>query len=272
MAKEALGIPNFGPWYLKFRPNQDVIVEWLKTVNFACSFVSDSNIKELVGDYVDVRFINYGETQLVLVVVVDNKKYTLLVNQPATSYGVGKKEYDNLTELSKVNPDLVVRPIHYHEDGERELYMTPYYYQSRCIGVEYNDWGVWKPEPEYHFSNFNDKERLIINSSMVASLIKLYNGKGLSKVRLDGGDFTLLKCYDKLDLSYDNVLNNIRLIAARDMVDISLDDYIELLKNELLNSGINEYTILGKKPRQLMTEKEIDSGIELGMKLRKKYN
>ncbi len=272
MAKEALGIPNFGPHYLNVLPGQIDIVELIKTVGFVTSFVENGDIKEFIGDHVDVRFINYGSTQLVFVVEVDDRKYTLLVNQPATSYGVGKKEYDNLTELSKVNPDLVVRPIHYHEDGERELYMTPYYYQSRCIGVEYNDWGVWKPEPEYHFSNFNDKERLIINSSMVASLIKLYNGKGLSKVRLDGGDFTLLKCYDKLDLSYDNVLNSIRLIAARDMVDISLDDYIELLKNELLNSGINEYTILGKKPRQLITEKEIDSGIELGMKLRKKYN
>lgn len=272
MAKEALGIPNFGPWYLNLKPGQQDVNELLNTVGFVCSFVQNGNIPELIGNYVDVRFINYGRTQLVFVVIVDNKKYTLLVNQPATELGVGKGEYDNLNELNEVDSNLVIKPIHYYQDKDKatELYMTPYYYQSRCIGVESTDWGVWKPEPEYHFSNFNDKERLIINSSMIASLIKLYNGKGLSKIRLDGGDFMLLRCYDKLDISYDNILNNIKLIAARDMVDVSLDEYVGILKKELLDGDLEKYTILGKKPRQLMTEEEVNTGIDLGMKLRKK--
>ena len=270
MAKESLGIPNFGPWYLELLPEQDSVDELLRTVNFVCSFVKNGNIKELVGNNVDVKFINYGRTQLVFVVIVDNRKYTLLVNQPATELGVGKKEYDNLNKLNEIDSNIVIKPMYYHKEDNKELYMTPYYYQSRCVGVETTDWGVWKPEPTYHFSSFNDKERLIINSSMVATLIKLHNGKGLSKVRLDGGDFMLLKCYDKFDISYDNILNNIKLIAARDMIDISLDEYIDKLRNELSNNNLDKYSIVGKRLRCPLTEEEIETGIDIGLKMKKK--
>ena len=58
MAKESLGIPNFGPWYLELLPEQDSVDELLRTVNFVCSFVKNGNIKELVGNNVDVKFIN----------------------------------------------------------------------------------------------------------------------------------------------------------------------------------------------------------------------
>ena len=42
-----------------------------------------------------------------------------------------------------------------------------------------HDFGPWYvellPEPEYHFETFNENDRKIINSTMIAMLIKLYD-------------------------------------------------------------------------------------------------
>ncbi len=68
--------------------------------------------------------------------------------------------------------------------------------------------GIWIPEPYYHFKPFSQEERRVINSSMVAALITLYdeeNNQGLSKVRLDCGDFMLLKGYEEEELIQDSI-------------------------------------------------------------------
>ena len=95
--KESLGIPNYGPWYLELNEEQGYLEELAKINYFLESFVCENKIDELNGEEYRIQFINYGRTQLVFVVTVDDdKQYTLLVNQPKTEYGVGKREFDNL--------------------------------------------------------------------------------------------------------------------------------------------------------------------------------
>lgn len=271
--KASLGIPSFDLWYMEVLPNQDVLEELTDMLNFVESIICNKEIIEFNSDNIDARFINYGETQLVFVVTVDNsKQYTLLINQPATKYGVGKNEFDILNKLNQLDSELVIKPMHYFKNGRYEAYMTPYYYQARCVGVETTQWGIWIPEPEYHFEIFNENDRKVINSAMVAMLIKLYdeeNSKGIAKCRLDGGDFMLLKGFENSEISFENITNHLKLIAARELVSISLADYINKIRAELTNQGNNELIITGKNLRQRLTNEEIETGIEMGLKLRK---
>ena len=89
--KESLGIPNFGPWYVQLLPDQDPFKELNNMFKFIKSIISNKSIPEFNSDNISVQFINYGKTQLVFVATVDDtNQYTLLVNQPATKYGIGK--------------------------------------------------------------------------------------------------------------------------------------------------------------------------------------
>lgn len=226
-----------------------------------------------------MQFINYGSTQLVYVLTIDeNRQYTFLVNQPATQFGTGKREFENLRILSKDNRDTVITPLYYFTDQNsmnRELYVTPYYYQSRCIGVEDKEWGMWIPEPEYLFYDFKSQDRKIINASMVALLIKLYDAKGkrgLSEIRLDGGDFMLEKGFEDEDINFENILKKMKLIAARKLVPMELDEYISRIKQELSGKVTDnqEMKIIGKKLRRPLELDEIEDGIKLGINLREK--
>ena len=156
--KNSLGIPNFGPWYVELLPEQNITEELINISKFIKSIISNKNIPEFNSDDINIQFINYGKTQLVFVVTVDNsKQYTLLINQPATEYGVGKNEFDNLNKLNQMDSELVIKPMYYFENGNYELYITPYYHQARCVGVETTQWGIWIPEPEYHLMKMIEK-------------------------------------------------------------------------------------------------------------------
>lgn len=273
--KEALGIPEFGSWYVELLPNQNIIEELILLSKLVKSMVDSNSIEELKGNKKNIKFINYGKTQLVYVMTIDNsRQYTLLINQPATEYGLGKAEFNNLNRLNQLDSDAVIKPIGYFENNGKELYITPYYRQARCVGIETKDWGVWVPEPNYHFRKFTEEEKHAVNSVIVAMLVKLYdeeNNQGLSKCRLDGGDFMLLKGYEYNDMSFENIMNSIKLIAARKLIPISLDDYIERIRIELSGQDCNEMLVLGGKLKQPFTIEEIEDGIEKGLELRKKY-
>ena len=67
---------------------------------------------------------------------------------------------------------------------------------------------MWIPEPKYRFYNFKPQDKKVINASMVALLIKLYDCKekrGLTEVRLDGGDFMIEKGFENYDINFENV-------------------------------------------------------------------
>lgn len=281
--EDSLGIPNYGMHYLKMPPEidslEDTLEEFLGIHNFINQVASSNTVPEFQGKQKRLQFINYGSTQLVYVLTIDeNRQYTFLVNQPSTPFGTGKREFENLRMLSENNKTNVITPLYYFTDkntSNRELYVTPYYYQSRCIGVEDKEWGMWIPEPEYLFYDFKPQDKKVINASMVALLVKLYDAKGkkgLSEVRLDGGDFMLEKGFEDYDMNFENVLKRMKLIAARKLEPIEFDEYISRIRQELSGkiSDNQEMKIIGKKLRSPLGLDEIEDGIKLGITLRER--
>ncbi len=281
--EDSLGIPNYGIHYLKMPSERNSIVDTLEEFsgihNFISQVASNNTVPEFQGKQKRLQFINYGSTQLVYVLTIDeNRQYTFLVNQPATQFGTGKREFENLQRLSKNNKNNVITPLYYFTDknsANRELYITPYYYQSRCIGVEDKNWGMWIPEPEYLFYDFKPQDKKVINTSMVALLVKLYDDKGkmgLSEVRLDGGDFMIEKGFEDYDINFENVLKRMKLIAARKLEPMELDEYISRIRKELSGkvSDNQEMKIIGKKLRSPLGIDEIEDGVKLGITLRNK--
>ena len=279
LSKEPIGIDNYGEWYIRHLPEQNPKEEFDKVNKFVKEIIYNNSIKELQGKRKTCRFFNYGDTQLVFLMTIDEKiQYALLINQPKTPAGQGLEEYNNLINLNKNHSDIVIKPIKYYvnpNNPQQELYITPYYFQSRCVGVETTEWGVWIPEPEYYFRDFNKLERKIINKCMIALVVKLYdekNKKGISRWRFDGGDFMLLKGFEEDEINEENIIKRLILISARKLISIELNEYIEKMRVELKN-GIKdgeEKVIIGKNLRCPFSEEEIEEGIQFGLKLRQK--
>lgn len=290
MKNESLGIPGNGFEYIKISPDKNGVEaietrinDFMEITDFLKEVVFDKGVPEFQGQNKRLRFINYGDTQLVYVLEVNDRSYTLLLGQPATEFGIVKREHDNLKRLEKSSPENVVAPIHYFQskDGKRELYVTPYLHQARCIASDDEDgWGVYVPEPEYHFSSFSEEERNVINSSMIALLVKMYdqkNKQGIAACKIGGGDFILEKGYEEESLTNENILKRMKLIAARDMASMSLDDYIETLRREFskrtyyrTEAQRDKSILVNHKSRIPMSQEEIEKGIEIGLKLREK--
>ena len=261
MKSDNLGIENYGPWYFYVKDNQNSNEEMFKKHMFLAKFISSN-----YSDFKSLNFINYGDYELVYVLELkDNTKYTLLVNQPKLEYGLIKKEYVNLCSLSKDHS--IIKPIKYCTDGENELYVTPYIEQARCIGVESDKWGVWVPEPYYHFREFSDLEKYYVTRSLVSFLVSSFDEEknlGISNIRLDGGDFILSKDYEG-EISSKNILRNLILIAARDMIHLRLDEYIKYLMDELTTNKESN-VLVGKKLKKVLNKSDVADGIILGLK------
>ncbi len=116
--EDSLGIPNYGIHYLKMPSErnciEDTLEEFLRIHNFINQVASSNTVPEFQGRQKRLQFINYGSTQLVYVLTInENRQYTFLVNQPATQFGIGRREFENLQRLSKNNRDNVVTPLYY---------------------------------------------------------------------------------------------------------------------------------------------------------------
>ena len=280
---EALGIPSAGYEYMRVLPSQEGwhqrINEFFKIRNFLIDVINSIQIREFQGPNKRLQFINYGDTQLVYVLTVGKRMYTLLVGQPATEFGVVKKEYENLRLLGKNNRENIVIPIKYCQDrnNHKELYVTNYIYQARCIGIEDTEWGIWIPEPEYHFQEFSQEFKSIINSSMIAILVKCFDDKnnlGIGACRLDGGDFMLEKGFENEKITYESILRRIKLISARELLPMSLKEYVNKIEEEFSKSNIkkdgDKPMLINHNGKATMSLEEIHKGIELGYKLREK--
>ena len=138
---------------------------------------------------------------------------------------------------------------------------------------------MYVPEPEYHFEIFDDNVRSIVNKVMIANIVKLYNENenlGICDVRFTGGDFILEKEWSYEDITIDNTIKRMKLVAARNLKQIPFDKYISLLKKELTlvsyyrdKKDRNDNILISQKQRLPMYKDEIDEGISLGLKLRK---
>ena len=283
---EKLGIPSSGYEYMRVLASQEGwkerIDEFLGIRDFLMEVANSKQILEFQGKNKRLQFINYGDTQLVYVLTVGGRKYTLLVGQPSTEFGVVKKEYENLKILGKSNRENIVVPIHYCGDrnNHKELYVTPYLYQARCIGVEDREWGIWVPEPEYHFQEFSQEDRRVINSSMIAILVKYFDDKnnlGIGACRLGGGDFILEKGFEDEKMTYENILKRMKLIAARELLPMTLEEYVNKIKEEFSKRTYyrseeerDKSVLINQKGRTPMSLEEIHNGIELGYELRER--
>ena len=82
----------------------------------------------------------------------------------------------------------------------------------------------------------------------------------------------LLKGFENDEINEENIIKRLKMISARKLITIELNDYIEKMKIELKN-GIKdgeEKIIIGKNLRCPFSEEEIEEGIKLGLKLREK--
>lgn len=259
--KEALGINDYDFIYYELSPEQQPIEEVIKTSEFIENDFANY-LKENYPNYysknIRIKFINWGHMEVVYVLDNGHKKYTLLMGQPNLEYGKVKSEYDNLKILSKNNDD-VVSPLLYYGSPKynREIYMTPYYYQARCISYLDEKLGIYVPEPDYHFEEFKEDDKDVIEEVITAKIISLYNQNthiGLDEFNVNSGDFILEKGFEDTINNVNNVFNDMKVIAARKLVNISLDDYIDLIYERL----------------EKFNSKNIDKGIELGFSKVKK--
>lgn len=274
--KDNLGINSNGYMYHIIDDTQSRRLEHEKTNEFLNDLIKN-NPKYFNNS--QIEFINYGDTELVYVVDENGYKRTLLVGQPCTSFGEVKTEYDNLIKLHNENPDLVICPIKYFYNEDREAYLTPYIYQARCIASQDIGYGSYIPEPYYRFEKYNEDDEYIITSVMVANLVKLYDTHeklALASCKIGGGDFILEKEYDNEPHTINNTLKRMHLIAARKLINIDFKDYLNLLRSELTKrtyyNNIVEKDpniIVNLKNRIPMSKEAVENGITLGLKLRK---
>jgi len=276
--KESLGIGLIDPYYIEANELQEKAYELKKIDKFLnkyISFYAEDN--GLNADDITLDFINYGKTELVYVLTEPSgKKVTVLTKQPAVEFGKVKQEADYLTQLKQVDEN-VVAPIDYFKFGDQELYVTPYVNQARCV-ASYDTWGMYVPEPYYRFENFTREQEQVVNTCMIAKLVSLYdfnNQEGISKCKIGGGDFMLPKGWENETPTIENTLNSLYLIAAREKINCSFDEYLDIIRDEFSRETITEdqeSLKINLRGRVAMEIGDIENGIELGKELIEERN
>lgn len=258
--------------YIEINEIQDKNDELKKIERFLNKYVEKYTEKlNIDKSKIEVEFINYGKTELVYVLnLPNNDKITLLVKQPVVKFGKVKQEAIYLSGL-KNKDNMVIAPIDYFEYGDYELYATPYINQARCI-ASLNSWGMYVPEPYYRFVPFNEEQEKVVITCMISKLVSLYdfdNNEGICECKLGGGDFMLPKGWELESPTIENTLSNLYLIAAREKINCSFEDYLDIIKEEFSKSTINENQnnlFINKRARVSMRLEDIEAGIELGKK------
>ncbi len=232
---------------------------------------------------VKTEFINHGNDMMVYVIKTPNDIQTVLIGLPTLEFGKLKKEADLLYHFHQIDTS-VISPIKYEalEAGrfKRELMLTPYIYQARCISNFEGKFGLYIPEPKYRFVPTNDNQTSMIKTCIIAKLISsfdLQNNMGISKIQITGGDFILQKGWEKQKPTFENTMSNLKLISARDSINCSLQEYVDLIKQEfpLITKHPDDYKannrfLLNTCSEIPFTNQEIGKGIELGMKAKRK--
>jgi hypothetical protein len=232
--------------------------------------------------FIRLNFINYGNTELVYKATLgENNNVAVLINQPHTPLGVVKTEFENLESLANMDDRFIVKPKLYFSTSEfgHELYITDYIHGALCIAhhnIPSTPHGVYNPSPSYHFKDFSKEQSSIINSSIIALLLNYYdeeNQRGLAQTQVSGNDFILVKNNKRKDIyktPYD-----LKLIAARDFVNASFEEYRDMLVEEFCIGTTRDYSgvisgniKINHKSILPMTKQEILLGLALGMGLR----
>jgi len=247
---------------LAFDPNNpDSVIPQLTSLNLS------PNI------HTNLDFINYGNDSIVYLASITDgqkvEKLATLVNQPRREPGTARKEYENLLRLTEIDPRFVVRPLAYFQHKNQELYLTPYIENARCIYGGYGQWGMLDPKPSYHFVPFSPEVMETVTSSMIALLVHYYDqerGRGLARTQLSGDDFILEQGWEMNDSA--SVLENMKLIAARDTIDLPFDQYLDLIRKEFREgTRYSDDSTINRKSEIPIPPPVIEKGIELGQKI-----
>lgn len=264
------GIGMMHSLYIETSESQNKAEEYKKIISFLRKYMEHyARNNNMAIDDVKTEFINYGKTELVYVLTDKNgQRLTLLVKQPIVTFGNIYKEMQYLLELNEKDKN-VVAPIDYFQFEDYELYVTPYINQARCI-ASYAAWGMYIPEPYYRFEPFSIEQEKVVNTCMIAKLVSLYDFKkqeGISCCKLGGGDFMLSKGWENEIPTIENTLSQLYLIAAREKVNCSFEESLQLIKDEFSRRTISEVQsqiIINLRGRVPMKVSDIDNGIELG--------
>ena len=265
-----MGIGWIHPCYIEVNELQNKDYEYSKIKKFLRMYIEHYAEKRgISSEGINLSFINYGKTQLVYVLTQPNgEKYTVLTKQPAVEFGKILQEAQNLIELQKVDKN-VVAPIDYYKFGDQELYLTPYVDRARCIASDMV-WGMYVPDPYYRFVGFTQEQERVVNSCMIAKLVSLYDfnkEEGIASCKLGGGDFMLPRGWENTTPTTQDTLNKMYLIAAREKVNCSFDEYLNIIRDEFSRSTIKEKQenlILNHRGRVPMQMQDIENGIALG--------
>ena len=131
---------------------------------------------------------------------------------------------------------------------------------------------MYVPEPYYRFVPFNEEQEKVVTSCMISKLVSLYdfdNNEGICECKLGGGDFMLPKGWELEPPTIENTLPNLYLIAAREKINCSFEDYLDLIREEFSKTTINKNQndlFINKRARVPMSLEDIEAGIELGKK------
>jgi len=271
---KSIGIGIMSSFYIEVADDQNMSEEYAKILMFLELYKQHYALKNNIPcDDVSVEFINYGKTQLVYVLTdrVKNERFALLVKQPAVEVGKVLKEAENLKELQRVDK-MVVAPVDYFRYRDQELYVTPYINQARCIASD-DKWGMYVPEPYYRFESFSEEQKRIVNACMIAKLVVFYDfdrHEGISACKLGGGDFMLPKGWENEHPTVEKTMDSLYLIAAREKVKCSFEEYLQILKREFSRKTIHENQntlVVNHRGRVAMEMEEIEAGIEFGKRI-----
>ena len=274
---ESLGIPNYHPLYLNVNDQQNIWTEFCNISNFLMDFKDAYAQKHnFQSDALEVRFINYGATELVYVLTLPNKKrFTLLVNQPAVSKQYVLQEAKTLQKLNEQNPNIVA-PMQTYQNENYALYVTPYIPLARCVATNAGRWGLYIPEPKYYFKPLNEQQRKTLHTCMVAKLISTFDtttNTGIAACQFDGNDFMVEQGWEiDENPTIASTIPKLHFIAARETIHCSFIDYFTYIVKEFTeiatkyNSQQNKINKQCEVPLQM---EEIQNGILLGTTLLK---
>lgn len=223
-----------------------------------------------------LRFINWGYTGLVYVMRIGNQMFAITINQPSAPFQTIDQEYHNLVEFGNKHPNDVVKPEYHYSNPNLgfSLYISPYIDKARCISNNPKGWGIFIPEPRYRFRRYSPKAQKELLPCLIAKLILLYdddNKKGIASCKTIDGDFMLDKRIDYEDFNTNNIMNRLKLVSIRDTINVSLDEYKDLIRTEFSTLPQDGFLINTRSEAPIPIT-DIEKGIEIGLSARENNN
>jgi|GEM_PF-1106293 hypothetical protein len=238
-----------------------------------------------------ISFFQHGRDHLIFLITLgddteqNSKCFVVSVSQPRSEQGSTKEEFDNLQRLFAIDPRFVVEPFAFYSWRGYGLFASEYINRGHCVfsrmkldeDERFYPWGVLSPGERYFsFQEFNAETAQAVKAAMIALLVAYYDaerGQGLAQTHFSGDDYILTQ-----DFRHDDpktVLPNLRLAAARGWIQVSLDDYLALLRREFrigvryyMPEVVNGELSVNHRAELPLSEREIETGIQLGLKIR----